>query len=336
MREDAANPLFSAQQHLLFDCPMRGAPVAWEKAHVFNPAAIVRNGSVYVIYRAEDGSGAGLSGHTSRLSLAHSPDGLHFTGHPEPVLRPENDSQKIYEWPGGCEDPRIVEDEDGTYVLTYTQWDRRTARLAVATSRDLIHWRKHGPAFAEACDGRFRDAWGKAGAILTRQEGDRLIAARVNGRYWMYWGEGIVYAAFSDDLIRWTPVLDEGPELRPLLAPRPGFFDSMLCEPGPPALLTANGIVLLYNGKNDDSAHGRPSEEVSAGAYSAGQALFDAADPTRLLDRTNRHFLTPERPYERTGQYAGGTVFIQGLVHFGGRWLLYYGASDSVIAVASA
>ncbi len=44
VREDAFNPLFSAQQHLLFDCPMRGAPVAWEKAHVFNPAAIVRDG----------------------------------------------------------------------------------------------------------------------------------------------------------------------------------------------------------------------------------------------------------------------------------------------------
>jgi predicted GH43/DUF377 family glycosyl hydrolase len=206
----------------------------------------------------------------------------------------------------------------------------------VATSRDLIHWQKHGPVFAEAWGGRFRDAWGKAGAIVTRQEGDRLIAARVNGRYWMYWGEGVVYAAFSDDLIHWTPVLDEGSGLRPLMAPRPGLFDSMLCEPGPPALLTDAGIVLLYNGKNDDSGQGLPSPEVSAGAYSAGQALFAATDPTRLLARTDRHFLTPERPYERTGQYAGGTVFIQGLVSFGGRWLLYYGAADSVIAVASA
>ena len=50
---------------------------------------------------------------------------------------------------GGCEDPRLIASDGGGYVLTYTQWDRKTPRLAVATTSDFVHWKKHGPAFAE-------------------------------------------------------------------------------------------------------------------------------------------------------------------------------------------
>ena len=334
-REDAINPLFRPHTTKHFLCPMQGTAVVWEKAHVFNPAAIVKDGRVCLIYRAEDGSGHGLSGHTSRLSLAVSADGLHFQSHSTPVLYPDDDSQRCYEWPGGCEDPRLVEAEDGLYVLTYTQWDRHVARLAVATSHDLIHWDKHGPAFAHAAEGRFLNCWSKAGAILTQRIGDRLKAVRVNGKYHMYWGEGSIYAAVSDDLLRWDPVLNEDQSLRVLLAPRPHRFDSMLCEPGPPALLTDQGVLLLYNGKNDDSINGQPDSEAGIGAYSMGQALFDPESPTRPIARTDRHLLTPARHYERSGQYHGGTVFVQGLVPFAGRWLLYYGAADSVICVAA-
>jgi hypothetical protein len=63
---------------------------------------------------------------------------------------PAKDKQKAREWPGGVEDPRIVESEDGTYVLTYTQWNRKTYSVGIATSRDLTHWTKHGPAFLKA------------------------------------------------------------------------------------------------------------------------------------------------------------------------------------------
>jgi predicted GH43/DUF377 family glycosyl hydrolase len=43
-------------------------------------------------------------------------------------------------------DPRLVKSEDGTYVLTYTQWNRQATDIGIATSTDLIHWTKHGPA----------------------------------------------------------------------------------------------------------------------------------------------------------------------------------------------
>lgn len=331
-KADKANPVLMARDSA-FDDPMRGAAVHWEHDEVFNPAATVRNGRICLLYRAEDDAGAGVGKHTSRLGLASSADGLHFTRRPTPGLYPAADAQKANEWPGGCEDPRLVETADGGYVLTYTGWNRQTARLAVATSRDLIHWDKHGPACAQAFGGKYAAQWSKSGSIVTRLTGDHLVAVKINGHFWMLWGEGTVYAATSDNLTDWTPVLDAKGALAPVLRPRPGHFDSALAEPGPPAVLTPRGIVFLYNGKND-GAHGDP--RLKPGAYSGGQALLDSQDPTHVLQRPDGCFLTPERPYEVTGQYAAGTVFIEGLVHFKHRWWLYYGTADSMVAVASA
>ncbi len=142
-------PILKPRPESIFHDPLSTAPVHWEALHTFNPAAVVRNGKVMVLYRAEDDSGTMQIGmHTSRLGLAESEDGVHFTRLPEPVFYPAEDSQKAREWPGGVEDPRIVEAPDGTYVLTYTQWNRKTYSIGVATSPDLIHWTSTAPRWA--------------------------------------------------------------------------------------------------------------------------------------------------------------------------------------------
>ena len=68
--------------------------------------------------------------------------------------------------------------------------------------------------------------------------------------------------------------------------------------------------------------------------YTAGQALFDPKNPIKLLDRSDAPFIRPTEPYERTGQYAQGTTFVEALVPFRGRWFLYYGMADSRVGVA--
>ena len=109
-RPSGRNPVIAPNKDSLFRNPVDGKPVHWEALHTFNPAAILRNGKIYVIYRAEDDTGEMRIGmHTSRLGLAESDDGVTFRRRPEPVLYPDNDSEKEREWPGGCEDPRIVE-----------------------------------------------------------------------------------------------------------------------------------------------------------------------------------------------------------------------------------
>ena len=73
----------------------------------------------------------------------------------------------------------------------------------VATSDDLRTWAKHGPAFAGTPSARRSS---KSGAVVTEVRDGRLVAARIDGRFWMYWGEGTCWAATSDDLVRWSPV----------------------------------------------------------------------------------------------------------------------------------
>jgi predicted GH43/DUF377 family glycosyl hydrolase len=149
----------------------------------------------------------------------------------------------------------------------------------------------------------------------------------------MYWGEGAIHLATSSDLIHWTPV--EGADGEPIevLRPRPGRFDSSFPETGPPPVLTRAGIVVIYNGKNAATG-GDPN--LPADTYAAGEALFDAKNPAHLLARTENPVLQPTLPYERTGQYAAGTTFAEGLVYVHGQWFLYYGCADSLVSVAMA
>lgn len=331
-RPAGANPAIVPDQNTEFRNPMDGKPARWEALHTFNPAAIVRDDKVYVLYRAEDASGEMRIGlHTSRLGLAESADGLHFTRRPAPVLYPDDDSEKDREWPGGCEDPRIVEGPGGVYVLTYTQWNRRKTDAAIATSQDLMHWTKHGPALGT--EGKYGALSYKSAGIVTRLEGGRLRAAKIGGKYWMYWGEGTIRLATSQDLIHWNPVEDDRGEPLVVLAKRTGRFDSSFPETGPPPVLTAKGIVVLYNGKNAPQG-GDPA--LGPNAYAAGEALFAADDPAKLLARTDEPVFKPELPFEKTGQYAAGTTFTEGLVWFHGRWFLYYGCADSMVGVAVA
>ena len=327
-----ANPIITPNPSSHFRSPMTDSVLAWEEYATFNPAAVVKDGKVFVLYRAEDASGEQqIGGHTSRLGLAESSDGLWFTRRATPVLYPDTDAQRQYEWPGGVEDPRIVESDDGGYVLTYTQWNRDIPRLAVATSRDLIHWTKHGPAFARALAGKYLRVESKSGAILSRVVGDHVIATRVNGKYWMYFGVPDLHIATSDNLLDWTPLEDADGRWINVLSPRPGYFDSWLVEAGPPALLTAAGIVLLYNAGNSGT-YG--DSTLPARVYTGGQALFDARNPVKLIARSASPFLRPTESYERTGQYSAGTTFVEGLVPFKGAWYLYYGTADSRVGVA--
>jgi beta-1,2-mannosidase len=273
----------------------------FESAGVFNPTVIKKDGRFVMLYRAQDRNG------TSRLGYADSADGLHFTRRSAPVLSPETD----YEKDGGVEDPRLVKIGD-TYYLTYTGYNKKDAQLCLATSRDLVTWERRG-IILPAYKGKWNVGWTKSGAILD---------SKIKGKYWMYFladAEGRpsqTGVAFSGDLLHWTEALDH-----PVLPTRPGLFDSKVAEPGPPPFLTKDGILLIYNGADDQLV------------YRTAWALFDKNDPSKLLARSDQPFFQPERPWEKTGQVPS-VVFVEGLVQEPGRWLFYYGGADKYIGVA--
>jgi beta-1,2-mannosidase len=275
----------------------------WESAGTFNPAVIVRDGKIVMLYRAQDKQG------TSRLGYAESTDGIHFTRRSEPVLSPETD----YEKDGGVEDPRLVRFRD-TYYLTYTGYNKKDAQLCLATSKDVIHWDRKG-VILPANKGNWNVKWTKSGAI---------VPEKIDGKYWMYFlgtsadNKDQAGLAWSQDLIHWAEATQAS-----VLPVRPGKFDSRVAEPGPSPILAPNGIVLIYNGADDNLV------------YRTGLAIFDRGDPRKLLWRSDRPVFSPERQWEKVGQVPN-VVFVEGMIQQKDRSLFYYGGADKYVGVAEA
>jgi len=275
----------------------------WESAGTFNPTVVEYSGKFVMLYRAQDAAG------TSRLGYAESTDGIHFTRRAEPVLSPEAD----YEKNGGVEDPRLQRFGE-TFYLTYTGYNKKDAQLCLATSQDLIHWDRKG-VILPAYKGNWNKAWTKSGAIVPQ---------KIGGKYWMYWlGTAAdktdqMGLSYSTDLLQWTEATET-----PVLARRPGNFDSRVVEPGPAPILTESGIALIYNGADDQLV------------YRTGVAVFDRKDPRKLLSRTDQPIFGPEKEWEKVGQVPN-VVFVEGMARQGKRWLFYYGAADKYVGVAEA
>jgi predicted GH43/DUF377 family glycosyl hydrolase len=166
-----------------------------------------------------------------------------------------------------------------------------------------------------AYKGRWNIGWPKAGAILTE---------KVGNRYWRYYlGDSAkdvheTGVAYSYDLIHWTEVLDQ-----PLVRRRPGYFDAKVVEPGPPPIMTEQGILLIYNGADENNI------------FATGWVLFDKNDPTRVVARSDKPIFTVEQVWEKAGQVPN-VVFVEGVVQKGNRWLFYYGGADKYVGVAEA
>jgi predicted GH43/DUF377 family glycosyl hydrolase len=320
---NAVNPIMKPDLKARFYCPIQKKSVAWENKNVLNPTAFVKNGKVHLVYRAQDSLG------TSRIGMAVSTDGVHFVKNPEPILFPQNDAFLKYERMGGIEDPRIIETEEGEYLLTYTSYDGKTARLCSAISSDLINWKKLGPMLKSP---KYVNIWSKSGAIVGKEINSRIVAQKIDGFYWMYFGDTDLFMAKSTDLRSWEVCENaENKQRISVLQPRTGYFDSRLVEPGPYALLRPEGILLIYNASNAQNFN---EPKFPKFTYAAGQALFDANKPYKLINRTNQAFIWPDKDYERVGE-VNEVCFVEGLVRFQGKWFLYYGTADSKIAVAT-
>lgn len=267
----------------------------FEKECVYNPCAVVHNGKVNLIYRAEGEYGD----YISRLCLASSKDGIHFTRYKKnPVIAPTKPKEKR-----GCEDPRITKIGDKFY-LVYTEYKGQKKKggyeiyLGLATSKDLKHWKKEGELFEDM----------KSGVIYPK---------KVDGEYLMFVGEGNIQIARSKDLKNWK--LDK----KPLLKPTKRKFENRIVEVGPPPVILKDKVVLFFNTSNKLTE------------YFVSYCVLDKNDLTKVLYRSKEPILKPEKMYELYGK-VNRVIFAEGLVDFKGKYFLYFGGADKCIGVATA
>lgn len=285
-------------------------PGKFDSVGAFNPTVVkTKDGRFVMLYRGQDEKGV------SRIGYAESIDGIHFTPDDEPVLAPSQPDEQ-----NGIEDPRLSAslDHAGQWDLTVTIYNT-DAQLTLFRSNDLKHWRRIG-IMMPARKGSWNVNWTKSGAI---------VPEKVNGETWMYYmgdaenGSDQTGIASSKDGINWKDAT-----ISPVLERRPGKFDSRVVEPGPAPIMTKQGILLLYNGADDSLT------------YRTGWALFDKNNPSRVLARSDEPIFQPELDWEKkvassTVHQAPNVVFVEGLVEDGKRYLVYYGAADCRVGVAS-
>lgn len=331
--QEDINPIIETDTFSNFYCPAFDKKIKWQSGGISHPTAAIYNDNIVLFYQADDSSENKDGKNTSRIGYTIFAKELSFKKGGVPIIYPNRDDQAKHEWMGGCEDPSVAMTSDGTYILFYTQWDRLTPRLAVAHSKDLKSWIKHGPVFEKAYNGKYYNIPSQSASILTKVSDEKQIIEKINGRYYMYWGNNYIYAATSNNLIDWTPIEDENGELKKILSPRNGKFDSKSLICGPSAVLTDRGIVLLYTGKNNEGDLADP--QYSDNMLSGGQALFDASNPTKLLDQLDQPFILPDNCESGDENLTiENQSFIQSLVYFKKEWYLFYGQNNSQINVA--
>jgi len=185
-----------------------------------------------------------------------------------------------------------------TYYITYTGYSHKGTPSCLAMSKDLVNWEKLGPITPN-----------KSAAILNR---------KIDGKYWLYFGDSNIWVAHSTDMIHWD-VVDE-----PVMRPRKGYFDEGLVESGPPPIITEEGILLIYNGnipKEKAVELGKKEGREKVREYTSGWALFSIEDPSKLIVRCDSPIIS--LPHDH--------VFCEGLVGFKDKWYLYWGAADQWI-----
>lgn len=271
---------------------------------VFNAGAATVGDETILLLRIEDLRGI------SQLHVARSKDGVSdWQFDPEPLLRSDVDRYPEEIW--GCEDPRLTWlPEREEWAIAYTAYSRRGPLVSLAMTRDFRSVTRLGPVMppedkdAALFPRRFDGLW----AMIHRPSPLR--------------GGAHMWISFSPDLRYWG-------DHTLLLEARDGaWWDANKIGLGPPPLETSEGWLMMYHGVHATS---------DGPIYRMGLALLDLEDPRIVLHRTDEWVFGPAAPYEITGD-VGRVVFPCGWVLDapGDRLHLYYGATDTVISLATA
>jgi predicted GH43/DUF377 family glycosyl hydrolase len=311
----------------------------FEQAGVLNPAIMKEGDSVHIFYRAVS------NGDHSTLGYARLDGPLHLAERFDtPVFVPETEYETH-----GVEDARITKIDD-QYFMTYTGYDGINARGAMATSKDLKKFKRHGLIVPPVTYSKFV-YWAEKNGMVNEnyyrnhkfyyQEADPdkkmmlwdknvvFFPRRINGKlvflHRIRPGIQITSVESLSDLTRefWKDYFADFHKyivMDPLYQHESDYIGS-----GCPPIETPAGWLLIY--------HGVESTERGL-IYSACAALLDLNDPSIEIARLPYALFSPQYIWERRGE-VNNVVFPTGTALFGDTLFIYYGAADERIACAS-
>jgi beta-1,2-mannobiose phosphorylase / 1,2-beta-oligomannan phosphorylase len=311
----------------------------FENEGVLNPAALREGDSVHLYYRAVNTGNHSTLGYCrldGPLTLAERWD--------KPIMIPEFDYEAH-----GVEDARIVK-IDELYYLTYTGYDGTNARGALATSKNLKQFKRHGiivPPITYAQFVFLAESAGKVNEHYYRNHKFYYQQSDPDKKI-MLWDKNVIFFPRKIDgklvfLHRIRPGI-QVVSINSLKDLTKEFWENYFLElqdhivmdpvykheasyigSGCPPIETPQGWLLIYHGVRE-SAKGL--------VYSACAAMLDLNDPSKEIARLPYPLFSPEYEWELKGE-VNNVVFPTGTALFGNTLFIYYGAADTVIACAS-
>jgi len=311
----------------------------FENEGVMNPAAIREGNHVHLFYRAVS------KGNYSSIGYCKLDGPIKLVGRNDtPVLFPQFE----YELQG-VEDPRITKIDD-LYYLTYTAFNGTNALGALATSKDLRVFEKHGLIVPQLTYAEFKhlaECKGVLNEKYARYNNDNHHALKEHKKN-LIWDKNVVFfprrinsklcflhrirpdiqLAACNELNELTKDYWDNYFLRLdehiVLAPKHKHEVSYLGG-GCPPIETAYGWLLIYHGVHDTT---------KGYVYSACVALLDIDDPTKEIARLPYPLFKPDYDWELKGE-VNNVCFPTGAVLFDDMLYIYYGAADERIACVS-
>jgi predicted GH43/DUF377 family glycosyl hydrolase len=342
--EPVVNPVVMAERLGVIMQSQEGDPSeAWG---VLNPAiARGRDGALYLFARVV------AAGNFSRIRMARV--GFDESGRPVGVerlgfaLEPAASYECRGEDGGGVEDPRItfIPLLD-LYIMAYTAFGPKGARVAVAVTRDLFSWERLGLVELGEQDGIEFDAFDNKDAFFFPEPviaPDGTLSFALMHRPMtgpdQYWSETTQLADLPSSIwVSFVPVADVLDDVRNLVRARqhrlvlkPEYgWENVKVGGGAPPLWMERGWLLLYHGIENLT----PEAEMPRLRYAAGAFLLDHSDVTRVLWRSPETLLLPETDGELCGVVAN-VVFPTGIDQVSDGVIdVYYGMADARIGVA--
>ncbi|MGZ5283069.1 MAG: glycoside hydrolase family 130 protein [Bacteroidia bacterium] len=315
--------------------------LTFENEAVCNPAVIREGNKVHIFYRAIS------EGNYSTLGYCRLDGPLKIEVRAErPVIFPEFDFEKQ-----GVEDPRIVKIED-TYYLTYSAYDGANVGGVVAKSKDLIHFEKTGiitpimtyeqffrlATSVNVLNEKYFQHYkifkehglqdDLAETMLLWDKNLVLFPRKINGQFALlhriFPGVQLVMFDKFEDLTQqfWENYIIDLPKYI-VLDPVYNHENAHLGG-GCPPIETEDGWLFIYH-TTEDSVEGL--------IYHAAAALLDLDNPYRVIARLPMPLISPQLDYEIEG-LVKDVVFPSGTAIFDDDLYIYYGASDTTVAVA--
>lgn len=271
----------------------------WESQHVSNAGAVLKDGRVHIMYRAEGDDTRPSTNHewpVSRIGMAISDDGFTINDRlADPVIDIDGEELPKVD---GVEDVRLAE-IDGKYHAVYCTTSVHPECLALATSDDLVHWEKHGALMPDHPQ--------RTGGLLPEKiNGEYVLFHRIIPHMWI---------SKSKDLKNW-----HSSEI--LMHTRTGHWTEDKMGIGATPIRTDQAWVVFVHGKDRN------------GIYRLGVMWLDLEDLSKVIKFQEEPILEPEMDYELEG-FVRNVVYTCGAVVLGEEVFVYYGCGDMCLAVAT-